>query len=152
MVPDRIDRDIVIDAPLDVVWAVVTDPAHVAQWFSDSAEIDLRPEGDALFTWTDHGAYPAQIVRVEPPHAFAFQWIRRAGFDISPGNRTLVEFDLWFEEGRTHLRVVETGFAELDWPDDERETHARENRQGWGNELDELRSYVATLAAAAPPP
>ena len=28
MVPDRIEREIVIDAPVDVVWAVVTEPGQ----------------------------------------------------------------------------------------------------------------------------
>ena len=39
MVPERIEREIVIDAPLEVVWSIVTEPAHVGSWFSDSAEI-----------------------------------------------------------------------------------------------------------------
>jgi uncharacterized protein YndB with AHSA1/START domain len=40
VVPDRISREVVIDAPPDVVWAIVTEPRHVARWFSDEAERD----------------------------------------------------------------------------------------------------------------
>ena len=47
MVPERIEREILIDAPLETVWAIVTEPQHVGTWFSNSAEIDLRPGGKA---------------------------------------------------------------------------------------------------------
>ena len=36
MVPDRIEREIVIEAPVDVVWAVVTEPEQISGWLSDS--------------------------------------------------------------------------------------------------------------------
>jgi uncharacterized protein YndB with AHSA1/START domain len=32
---DRIERDIVIAAPPEVVWEVVTEPEHVTQWFAE---------------------------------------------------------------------------------------------------------------------
>jgi uncharacterized protein YndB with AHSA1/START domain len=31
VVPDRISREIVVDAPRNDVWAIVTDPRHVAR-------------------------------------------------------------------------------------------------------------------------
>ena len=40
--------------------------------------------------------------------------------------------------------MVESGFADLAWPEDERARHADENRVGWGVELDELRAYAAS--------
>jgi hypothetical protein len=46
VVPDRISREIVIDAPRNEVWAIVTDPRHVARWFSDEAEIDARVQAE----------------------------------------------------------------------------------------------------------
>ena len=48
MVPQRIEREILIEAPVDVVWDVVTQPEHISRWFSDSVELDLRPGGRAL--------------------------------------------------------------------------------------------------------
>jgi uncharacterized protein YndB with AHSA1/START domain len=42
MVPGSIERDILIDAPVEVVWSIVTEPEHVGRWLSDSVEIDLR--------------------------------------------------------------------------------------------------------------
>jgi uncharacterized protein YndB with AHSA1/START domain len=45
VVPDRICREVVIDAPPDVVWAIVTEPRHVVRSLSDEVEIDLRLGG-----------------------------------------------------------------------------------------------------------
>ena len=45
-VPDRIDHEVLVEAPPERVWAIVTEPAHVGAWFGDSAEIDLRPGGE----------------------------------------------------------------------------------------------------------
>jgi uncharacterized protein YndB with AHSA1/START domain len=142
MVPDRIEKEILIDAPLEVVWGVVTEPEHVGVWFSDSAEIDLRPGGNATLTWDEHGSARAWIERVEPPHLFAFRWARPIGVEPERGNSTLVEFNLVAESERTRLHVVETGFREFDWPEDEKAKYAEGNRQGWDLELGELQEYV----------
>ena len=39
MVPDTINREIVIDAPPTAVWAIVTEAQHLSGWLSDEAEI-----------------------------------------------------------------------------------------------------------------
>src|SRR5205814_7146054 len=142
MVPDRIERDILIAAPPELVWAIVTEPEHVGRWFGDSAEIDLRPAGNAVFSWDAHGPAYARVEKVDPPHTFAFRWIR-TGSQPRAGNATLVEFTLRPEGENTRLHVVETGFRDLDWPEDERARYAEENTRGWELELGELEDYVA---------
>jgi uncharacterized protein YndB with AHSA1/START domain len=150
VVPERIEREIVIEAPIDVVWAVLTEPEHVAGWFSDTAEIDLRPGGDATYTWPEHGG-PARawVERVEPPRAFAFRWVRAVGQEQRKDDSTLVEFTLAPEGEHTRLRVVESGFRELTWSGDEKARYADENTRGWQLELDELREYVSKLVRPA---
>ena len=145
MVPDRIEQEVLIDAPLEIVWAVVTEPEHVAGWFSDLAEIDLRPGGEATLTWHEHGVARGRVERVEPPHVVAFRWARPLGAEPSEGNSTLVEFSLIEEGERTRLRVVESGFRALDGSDEEKATYAEGNTKGWTKELGELQGYVATL-------
>jgi uncharacterized protein YndB with AHSA1/START domain len=139
VVPDSIAREIVIDAPPERVWAVVTEPEHMAGWFSDEAEVDLRPGGAMRLTWREHGSYRARVETVDPPRTFAFRWLRSA--DVAAGS-TLVVMTLSPQGDATRLRVVESGFAELAWPEDEQTRHADENRVGWGVELEELRAYV----------
>lgn len=143
MVPERIEREILIDAPLEVVWSVVTEPEHVGGWFSDSAEIDLQPGGKAILTWEEHGTAHGRVERVEPPRFFSFRWIRGTGTELREGNSTLVEFSLSAEHDGTRLRVVESGFPDLDGSEKERTEDAEEHRQGWRLELDELREYVS---------
>lgn len=144
MVPDRIEQEILIDAPLEVVWTIVTEPEHVGRWFSDTAEIDLRPGGDATLTWEEHGTSKARVERVEPPHLLAFRWARPLGAEVTKENSTLVEFTLAEEGEGTRLRVTESGFRELEGPEDEKAKYAAGNREGWEHELGDLVEYVAS--------
>ena len=141
--PDRISREIVIDASPDVVWAIVTEPRQVARWFSDEVEIDLRPGGAMLLTWHGHGSYRGRVEAVEPPHRFVFRWIRREDSEPGEGTSTLVEITLAPEGGGTLLRVVESGFQQLNWPEEEKDRYADENARGWIHELQQLRDYAA---------
>jgi uncharacterized protein YndB with AHSA1/START domain len=145
MVPDRIEQEVLIDAPLEVVWKVVTEPEHVAGWFSDAAVIDLRPGGEATLTWDEHGTFRGRVERVEAPNLVAFTWARPAGEEPREGNSTLVEFTLTDEGGRTRLRVVESGFSKLDGSDEEKTKYAEGNTEGWKQELGELAAYAPTL-------
>ena len=147
MVPDAIEREILIDAPPSVVWSIVTEAQHLAGWFSDEAEIDLRAGGRMLLTWRRHGTYEARVETVAPPHLFAFRWQTREG-EFSETNSTLVVMKLEAEETGTRLRVVESGFATLPWPDEARAGYAEENSRGWLTELDELRDHAAQVVAA----
>ncbi len=148
MVPDRISREVVIDAPPDRVWAIVTDPRHVARWFSDEAEIDLRPGGAMLLTWHGHGTYRGRVEAVDPPHRFAFRWLRREDNEPGDGASTLVEFVLATEGSGTRLCVVESGFQRLAWPEEDKARYAGENADGWVLELNQLSEYAVSLGCS----
>ena len=148
MVPEQIEREIVIAAPVERVWEVITQPEHVGSWFGDAgAEIDLRPGGAMVFRWSQYGAFRGVVETVEPPRLFAYRWARPADAEPRAGNSTRVEFTLTPEGGGTRLRVVESGFRALDISADEQETYAAGNVQGWLKELDELREYLEKVAA-----
>lgn len=148
MVPDRVEREILIDAPPDIVWSVLTEPEHVGRWFSDSAAIDLRPGGELILTWDEHGAVYWRVERVDPPHFVSFRWLRpmqgdAGGVEPLEDNSTLVEFSLGSEGEATRLRVVESGFRELAGSEQENAKDAEEHSRGWELELGELRDYVS---------
>jgi uncharacterized protein YndB with AHSA1/START domain len=148
MVPDRIEREIMIDAPLERVWSVVTEAEHIGRWFGDAgAEIELRPGGAFRCSWGKHGTVHGVVERVEAPRFFSYRWARPLGVDVAPGNSTLVEFTLTPDGQRTRLRVVESGFRELDGTDASRAKYAEENTGGWKAELEELAAYVLQRAA-----
>ena len=149
MVPQRIERDILIDAPVEIVWAVVTEPEHISGWFSDTVDLDLRPGGAAALHWDGYGTVRGRVERVEPPHFFSFRWVvhRVPGAPVSDGNSTLVEFSLRPEGDATRLTVVESGFRDLSGSEDENQGHVDSHRRGWKLELGELREYAAQLPA-----
>jgi uncharacterized protein YndB with AHSA1/START domain len=145
---DRIEREIIVAAPLERVWAVLTEAEHVRRWFGDSAQLDLRAGGKASFGWSEYDATHAAVIeRVEPPRFLSYRWARPAGEPVTPGNSTLVEFTLRAAgPGSTRLRVVETGFGGLDISVAERSTAVEENIQGWRTELGQLQVYAEQLA------
>jgi uncharacterized protein YndB with AHSA1/START domain len=131
------------------VWSIITEPEHVGGWFSDSAAIDLRPGGELILSWEAHGSEHWRVELVDPPHFVSFRWLRTGherltGADLREGNSTLVEFSLAAEGEGTRLRVVESGFRQLDGSDEENARDAEEHARGWELELGELREYVST--------
>jgi len=148
-VPDRIDHEVLVEAPPERVWSIVTEPAHVGAWFGDSAEIDLRPGGEITLRWKEHGSFLGRVEQVEPPRLFSFRWARPAGVAPEEGNATLVEFTLTPEGESTRLRVVESGFRELALPEQEQADYAAGNRKGWAQELGELREYAVERIGAS---
>ena len=146
MSTDRIEREIQIQAPRQQVWQVLTEAEHISRWFGDSAEVDLRPGGKMVFTWSECQSHHAQVERVEPPAFFSYRWARRAGEVPAEGNSTLVEFTLTEAGSATMLRVVESGFDALRASEKEKATAVRENVEGWRNELAELTQYAEALA------
>jgi uncharacterized protein YndB with AHSA1/START domain len=147
MVPERLEREILIEAPVEVVWSVVTEPEHISGWFGDTAEIELRPGGALRLGWSDQGhTVQGTIETVEPPHFLAYTW-RNAnpGNELPAGESTLVEFRLSAEGDSTRLKVVESGFPRLSLAPDASQDLADGHRRGWVQELDELREYAEAL-------
>jgi uncharacterized protein YndB with AHSA1/START domain len=155
MVPESIEREVLIEAPVEVVWSIVTEPEHVRRWLSDSVRLDLRAGGEAVFTWDEFGSVGAKVERVEPPHLFAFRWVTAGGKRANPnqevaeGNSTLVEFRLSAEGASTRLHVAESGFPQLDGSEDQNASYFEDHLTGWDRELGELREYVAQVHASA---
>ena len=151
MVPDRIERETVIDAPAERVWALITEAEHLGRWFGDAgAEVDLRPGGEMVLRWSEHGTSRGRIVAVEPHTRFSFRWAPFAdpgGDEPVDGNSTLVEFTLQPEGDATRLRVVESGFASLATSDEQRSHNVEANTGGWKAEIDELREYAERVSA-----
>jgi uncharacterized protein YndB with AHSA1/START domain len=150
MTPDSIERETTIEAPVERVWELLTQADHVGRWFGDAgAEIDLRPGGEMVMHWRDHGSTRARIETVEPHTRFAYRWApyKDPGGDAPvDGNSTRVEFTLTPDGGGTRLRVVETGFASLATSDEQREKNHADNTEGWAQELGELADYAAKVA------
>lgn len=138
-----IERDVLIEAPAEVVWRTITEPDQMAQWFADRVELVVKPGAHGYMQFGDQGG-PVVVEVVDPPTRFSFRWNYPPGQEPMTGNSMLVEFTLTPEgDERTRLRVVESGHELRDWPDAEKKRYADEHRGGWGEYLDRLAGVLA---------
>jgi len=130
---DNIERTIVIEAPIAIVWRTITEPDQIARWFADRVELDARPGGHGtLFFDEKNHAAPLVVDRFEPPTLFSYRWCQPDGEQPAHGNSTLVEFSLVAEtDTRTKLTVTETGLDAMPLSDVEKKQFAESHRDGW---------------------
>ncbi|HTR75559.1 MAG TPA: SRPBCC family protein [Solirubrobacterales bacterium] len=149
---DRIESEVEIEAPVETVWSIVTEPEQISRWFADRAEVDLRPGGDIVFTFASGIPGKGTVERVEPPHLFSFRWVSpepERDMEAAQGHYTLVEFTLAERGEGTLLRVVESGFAGLEGSDEENAALAERHVGGWGMFLGNLAELAASADAPA---
>jgi len=96
-----IRRAIVLPAGREEVWAALTEPRRLEEWFANDVELDLRPGGEARFSWGNGESRTATVVEVEPEERLAFEW----------DGEGEVEFTLDDDADGTRLTVVETSPA-----------------------------------------
>src|SRR5215211_3968743 len=121
MVADQIEREIIIDAPVERVWTTLTSAEHLGKWLADSgAEIDLKPGGAVALNWAGYGKVIGRVEKVESQRTFAYRWTNGPAPELTDGNSTYVDFNLSPEGNGTRLRVVESGFLGLMLPDDQK--------------------------------
>jgi uncharacterized protein YndB with AHSA1/START domain len=139
--PDfAIEREVLIEAPVPVVWRTVTEPDQMSQWFADRVELVVEPGAHGHMEFGDQGG-PVVVQTVDPPTRFSFRWNYPGEEEPVAGNSILVEFTLTAEgDERTRLRVIESGHELLNWPDAEKQRYADEHRGGWAEYLDRLAS------------
>ena len=148
MTTDRIAREVVVAAPAERLWEVLTRPEHIGRWFEGmTVQLDLRPGGAMTLVSQEFGKFHAVVDKVEPPRRFAYRWARHPDTPVAEGTATLVEFTLAPEGDGTRVRVVESGFSATDAVKVDQERHAEANSQGWRQVLDSLRRYGEQRAA-----
>lgn len=88
-------------APVEKVWAALTTPERLADWFAE-AKVDLRVGGTLSLNW--NGAHQAdmRITVCDPPRSLAWTW------EIG-GRETLVRFDLEPNAGGCRLILTHSG-------------------------------------------
>src|SRR4051794_6610337 len=138
---DSIERTILIAAPIERVWDIVTTPEHMGRWFGDAG---AERDGDVIrLRWEEHGEAELRVVRSDAPYAFAYRW----DANVAGIGDTLVEFSLATEGERTRVTVVESGWAELRTSAEERTRLREGNVRGWQHEIGDLERYAAQTVA-----
>jgi len=149
-----VTRTIRVRAPRTTVWAALTDPAHIAQWFGQRADFPggVHKGAEGTFGWDALGDahIPVRIDRFEPEDAFDFTW-GKPGEELRIDNSTTAHFalsdDTDSDEHATVVTVTETGFENLGDAAISR-AEMDDNRGGWTSELDEFVAYTEALVTA----
>jgi uncharacterized protein YndB with AHSA1/START domain len=124
-------QELIIAAPMDVVYRLLTDPAEFVRWMAEEATLDPRPGGVVRWTHANGDTCRGEFVELVPGRrvVFSYGW-EREEVGVPPGSTT-VEIDLDpTADGGTRLRLVHRG---LDGP------MAGAHDGGWRHYLDRLR-------------
>ena len=159
MTSDRIEKEVVLRAPLERVWRAISDADEFGQWFgvrfdgpfvagaSVNGVITPTTVDDAVARMQEPHAGKADvwhIVAVEPKRRLAFRWHPygvEEGVDHSDEPTTLVEFTLAESEGGVLLRIVESGFDKI--PAHRRASAFDANSEGWSKQTELVQKYLA---------
>jgi uncharacterized protein YndB with AHSA1/START domain len=144
VIAPQIEREILIDAPVDVVWRVVTQPEEMDRWLSEKADVESRPGARGTIRMSARTTYNIVIEAVEPHRRFAFRWAHPDATRPDVSNSMLVEFTFHPEAGGTRLRVVESGFDRIDWDDEAKRTYFEGHNNGWPGLLTKLRDLLVS--------
>ncbi len=131
-----IERVLDLQAAPDRVWAALTDPAEISQWFGTETELELTVGAEGWFTFGDEGRFAVRLEALEPPTRLAWRWAEDPDTALDAGPTSLVVWTL--EPGRdggTTLRLRESGLRA--------ERNLEMNTAGWFEELAELRGHLA---------
>jgi uncharacterized protein YndB with AHSA1/START domain len=137
-----IERQILVEAPVEVVWRTITEPDQIALWFADKVELVAEPGAHGYMGFGEQGG-PVVVEIVDPPRVFSFRWNHPAGEEPVDDNSMLVEFTLTPDGAeKTLLRVTESDLRLREWPEEEKQRYADEHREGWGQFLDRLSNLL----------
>jgi len=131
---DRVEREILIEAPIERVWDLVSEPGW---WIGDGDPANrtiTKEEELVVVDYPPHGRFPVLQQSSDAPRHVAFR-SAFPGQATEEGTSTLVEFFLTEKGGGTLLRVVESGFASLSIPAERRAAAIEDNIEGWEQQL-----------------
>ena len=155
---DKIEKKILLKAPLARVWSAISDAKQFGAWFG--VELDgpfvagkkitgkivptkVDPEVAAQQKPYEGRPFDFTVDRIEPERLMSFRWHPAAveeDYDYSKEETTLVVFELEAAEGGTLLRVTESGFDKV--PLERRAKAFAMNEGGWEAQTRLVQKYV----------
>jgi len=161
---DRIEKRIVLRAPLERVWRAISDAGQFGSWFGVAFDgpfvAGARLTGKIVPTTVDAEVAKQQkpyagmafeffVERIEPMRTIEFRWHPFAvepGVDYSGEPTTRIVFELQpFSDG-VLLTVTESGFDQI--PLARRAKAFAANDGGWAMQMKLIENYLANAPAA----
>ncbi|WP_139418491.1 SRPBCC family protein [Agromyces laixinhei] len=131
-------RTIRIAAPVEKVWAAVTEPEHISDWFGRTVLDGTGAGAQGTITFPEYGSVPLRVEAADAPRLVSYRWSNDDALgrrvDTLDDRSTVFTFTLEAVPGGTELTVVETGFDRTSDPAANMASHA----EGWVVELDKL--------------
>jgi uncharacterized protein YndB with AHSA1/START domain len=148
---DRIERDVLVSAPRERVWAAVGDSAEFGTWFKCVFDGPFEPGATLTATLHEPGwegtEFPVFVEGVDAGRHLSFRWnpgeVDPDG-DYTDRPTTLVSFDLEDAPEGTRLRIVESGFDAL--PAEVARDARKRNAHGWDEQARRVTAHVAKVA------
>jgi len=158
-VPDRIEKQILLRAPLTRVWKAISDSQQFGSWFGVKFDgpfkAGQRIVGKITPTTVDPEVARMQqpyagmtfditIDRIEPEKMLSFRWHPFAidpKVDYSHEPTTLVVFELKEVAGGVMLTITESGFNGI--PLSRRAEAFKANEGGWSKQVTLIEKYLA---------
>ena len=162
MTADRIEKQILLRAPLQRVWRALADSHEFGTWFGVKLDGPFKPgaivRGRIVPTSVDpevakaqkpHEGKPFEITieRMESERVFSFRWHPFAvepGVDYSAEPATLIVFALEQVQEGVRLTVTESGFDRI--PLARRAQAFTANEQGWTMVVKLIEKYLVPAA------
>ena len=159
---DRIEKQILLRAPLESVWRAISDAREFGSWFGMRLDgpfvAGSRLGGEIVPTTVDPDIAASQkpyegqrfdimVDRIEPMRLFSFRWhpgVPEPDADHSKDATTLVVFELEEKRDGTLLTITESGFDSV--PLARRAEALDGNEQGWEAQLTLIEKYLARAA------
>ena len=149
----RIEREFRIDASPEVVYEVISSPAHIREWWHAEAVLEPVPGAIGELGWGDKATALAEVVSItvveaKRPRLFSFRWVYPDGEVATAANSLLVTFELVPSGSGTAVRLTEVGFREMGWEAAVLEEHYNEHSVGWDTHFSSLRDYLRQMVSA----
>ncbi len=144
----RIEKSILLNAPVSRVWRALTDHREFGEWFRVKLDGPFVPgktsRGRITYPGYEHLELEAMVHQMDPERLFSYTWHPYAvdpKTDYSTEEPTLVEFKLEKTANGTLLTVTESGFDKI--PTNRRAEAFRMNENGWAVQMENIGKYVA---------
>ncbi|MEO8201435.1 MAG: SRPBCC family protein [Gemmatimonadota bacterium] len=144
---DRIEKQVLINAPKSRVWRALTNATEFGQWFQvkleGTFEVGRSVKGRITHPGYEHITMEWTVVRMDAENFFSYRWHPHAidpSVDYTAEPTTLVEFRLTETPEGTLLTIVESGFDKL--PISRREEAFRGNDGGWSGQIKNIRRHA----------
>ena len=158
MSDNRIEKSVVLKAPLDRVWDALTDSRQFGVWFGMAFDgpfaageqitghiAPTRMDPEIARMQEPYAGLPVKwlIDRIEPKTLFSMRWHPYAidrNVDYSGEPMTLITFTLKETGEGGALTVTETGFERI--PAHRRAEALKANDGGWAKQMELIAAYV----------